>query len=292
MPDEADQRTLEELAIASARETHRDLYNPAQYIHDRLLDGEYQKQLRDRNEAELAFKYAFVAVRDCEIEAAAAHPGDPPKPSSLALPAAAVIAMMITVAPTLHDFVFVMADEFSSWFLSLLSGLFLGLLITLMILGDSEASEQRTAANWVGLSAGLFVSLALGALRIKGAQDAGDYILAAAMTALELGIVIGLEGIAIRRRKINHSWASRKLAADRAAAKLEAATLHLERSTQRLNQINSAIQAHINYVEERCFRFQHIDEIVAASVQAVRDGYRAGIAANRGRVLNPERRQL
>ena len=285
VPNEEHLAALENHANAMAREAHRDAYDPAQHRHDQLLDGEYQKNLRDRDEAEHAVKYAAAAVRDREEEAAQLHPGEPPGPSSLTLPVAAVIAMMITTAPTLHDFVFVMIDEFFSWLLSLLSGLFLGLLVTLMILGDAENSEQRTAVNWIGLGAGIFVSLALGALRVKGAATAGDYIFAAAMTALELGIVLGLEGIAMSRRKAHGTFAERKRVADQATAKLEVGLVHLKRCQDRLEEINHAINTHINYVEERGVRFQRIEEIAATALQAVRDGYHAGIAENRGRIL-------
>jgi hypothetical protein len=278
-------RALENHANAIAREAHREAYNPALHQHDQLLDNEYQKALCDRDEAEHAVKYAQAALRDREEEAAQAHPGDPPKPLGWALPGAAVIAMMITTAPTLHDFVFVMADEFISWLLSVISGLFLGLLVALMILGDSEHSGQRTATNWIGLSAGIFVSLALGALRIKGAESAGDYIFAAAMTALELGIVLGLEGIAMSRRKAHRGWGERKMAADQANARLDVARTHVERCKERLEAINAAIKAHINYVEERGVRFHRIEEISATALEAVRDGYHSGIAENRGRIL-------
>jgi hypothetical protein len=278
-------RALESHAEAIAREAHREAYNPSLHQHDQLLDSEYQKNLRDRDEAEHAVKYAQAAMRDREEEAAQAHPGEPPKPLGWALPTAAVIAMMITTAPTLHDFVFVMADEFFSWLLSLLSGLFLGLLVTLMILGDSEHSGERTATNWIGLCAGIFVSLALGALRVKGATSSGDYIFAAAMTALELGIVIGLEGIATSRRKAHRVWAARKAVADPANARLDVARTHVERSKDHLEAINRAIKAHINYVEERGVRFQRIEEISATALEAVRDGYHSGIAENRGRIL-------
>ncbi|HXG65138.1 MAG TPA: hypothetical protein VNO70_08515, partial [Blastocatellia bacterium] len=113
----------------------------------------------------------------------------------------------------------------------------------------------------------------------------GDYIFAAAMTALELGIVLGLEGIAMSRRKAHRAWAKRKTIADQAAAKLEVAKTHVERCKERLAAINQAIKAHINYVEERGVRCHRIEEITATALEAVRDGYHAGIAENRGRIL-------
>jgi hypothetical protein len=284
-PHDEDVQALESHASAIAREAHRDVYDPTQHAHDQLLDNEYNKKLADRADAEQAEKYASAALREREEEAAQAQAGTAPAEHSLALPIAAVIAIMITVAPTLHDFVFIMTDEFMSWMLSLLSGLFLGLLITLMILGDVDASGRRTTTNWIGLSAGIFMSLALGALRVKGAKDSGDYIFAAAMTVLELGIVIGLEGIAKSRRAARQDWAGHKAVADQANARLEMAQTNLERWKDRLRELNNAINGHINYVEEREFRYLRIDEIEATALKAVRDGYQAGVAENRGRIL-------
>ena len=268
-----------------AHETHRDLFDPTRHVHDQLLDNEYKKNLNDRAESEEAEKHATASVREREEEAAQAHAGSPPSAPSLALPIAAVVAIMITTAPTLHDFVFVMSDDFLSWVLSLLSGLFLGLLITLMILGDADTSGHRTATNRIGLYAGILIGLALGALRIKGATCLSDYIFAAAMTALEIGIVLALEGIAVSRRATQRDWLSRKAVSDQANAKLEMAKGHLQRCKERVKELNDAINAHINYVEEREFRYSRIDEIEATALKAVRDGYHAGVAHNRGRIL-------
>jgi len=140
-PDSDDLRALESHARAIARDAYRTAYNPAEHAHDQLLDDEYIKQLKDRDEAEQAVKYALAALKEREEAAAQAHPEDRLAEESWALPVAAVVAIGISAVPTLHDFVFVMSDEFFSWTLSMLSGLFLGLLITLMILSDADSSS-------------------------------------------------------------------------------------------------------------------------------------------------------
>ena len=284
-PHSEDMSALEEHASAMARETQRDVYDPSQHVHDKLLDDEYKKLLSDRREAEQAEKFGVVKLRECEEEAAQAQASFPPPKQSIAISIAAVVAIMITVAPTLHDFVFVMADEVISWMISLLSGLFLGMLITLMILGDTDTSGHRTATNRIGLYAGILMGLALGGLRIKGATCLGDYIFAAAMTVLEIGIVLALEGIATSRRATHRDWSARKAVSDQANTRLEMAKAHLERCNERVKELNGAVNAHINYVEEREFRYSRIDEIEATALKAVRDGYHAGVAQNRGRIL-------
>jgi hypothetical protein len=199
---------------------------------------------------------------------------------------------MLTTAPTLHDFIFVLEDDFLSWALSLLGGLFLGLLITLMILGDVDTSGRPTTTNRIGLAAGIFIGIALGALRIKEANSTGDCIFAAALTLLEIGIVIGLEGIAASRRAAMRDWAARKEVADQASARLDSARQQLQRCQERVRALNEAIKTHISYVEERSVRHFHINEIEATARQAVRDGYQDGVAQNRGRILGIGGKQL
>ncbi|MGH9419695.1 MAG: hypothetical protein ACRD3J_06965, partial [Thermoanaerobaculia bacterium] len=72
---------------------------------------------------------------------------------------------------------------------------------------------------------------------------------------------------------------------DQEAKRLEMAQTHLGRCENRLKTLKDAITAHIGYVEERAIRFLHIDQIEATLLKAVRDGYHAGIAQNRGRIL-------
>jgi hypothetical protein len=206
-PLQSDLSALENHASAIAREAQRAGFNPTQIgTHDQLRDDEHKKTLRDREEAEPAVKFATAEVREREAAAAELHPGDGPRPESMALRAAAVVAIMISTAPTLHDFIFVIGDDFIAWGFSLLCGLFLGLWITLMILGDRDSGEHKSTSNWIGLGSGIFVSVALGALRLKGASSLGDIIFAIAMTVLDLGIVLGLESIARNRRARYQEW--------------------------------------------------------------------------------------
>src|SRR5258706_10963906 len=105
------------------------------------------------------------------------------------------------------------------------------------------------------------------------------------MSGWERGIALAFEGFGMCRQKRHHTWAGRKATADQATAKLNVATTHLERCQDRLEAINRAIKAHINYVEERGVRFHRIEELAATALEAVRDGYHSGIAENRGRIL-------
>jgi hypothetical protein len=289
-PNKADEETLQEHAQAMAREAYREAFDPTKHPQDEMLDTEYRKNLSDRADAEHGAKFAEADVSQREEDLARAHPGSPPPKPPPALIVAAIVATTITVAPTLHDTVFLMDDDFISWTLSLACGLFVGLLIALMIVGDTDATGHRSITNWIGLSAGILVSLALGALRVGAAKTVGDLVFAAGMTVLELGIVLALEGVATRRRAAMSEWSARNSVAEKATAALDAAKARLERWKERLGVLNQAITHHINYVGERALRNMHIDQIEATAFKAVRDGYLAGIADNRGHVLGAGKR--
>src|SRR6266404_4997792 len=233
-PHTGDQEALEDHARAMARDAHRDAFDPTKHTHDEMLDSEYRKNLTDRADVEQAAKFAEADIADREEEVARAYPGPQPRRPSTIFVTAAVVGTMITVSPTLHDTVFVMDDDFISWALSLACGLFLGLLIALMILGDADSAGHRTITNWIGLSAGILVSLALGALRIGAAKKVGDIVFAIGMTVLELGIVLALEGVATRHRAAMGEWGLRNSVAEKAKAALDASGKKLERWKERL----------------------------------------------------------
>lgn len=284
-PHSGDEQALKEHARALAREAYRDAFDPTKHAHDGMLDGEYRKNLTDRADVEQALKFAEADVAQREEEVARALPGlEPPKPSIIFV-SAAVVGTMITVSPTLHDTVFVMDDDLISWALSLACGIFLGLFIALMILGDADSAGHRTVTNWMGLSAGIFVSLALGAIRIGAAKKVGDIVFAMGMTTLELGIVLAMEAVASRRRAAMAEWSARNSVSEKTKAALDAAWNKLERLKDRLKILNDDIHSHIDYVEERAVRNLHIDELEDIALKAAANGYLAGIADNRGRVL-------
>jgi hypothetical protein len=286
-PQTADIEALENHARAMARETQRELYDPTLHAHDQMRQAEYDKNLAERADGEVAEKHALIAMRQREDDLAEVHPGDEPATPSRVLPAAAVIGLALTIAPTLHDQIFAtIDDEFLAWTLSLAGGLFLALLIVLMIL---DPSDERSVTNWIGLAAGVLIGIALGALRLRDAKDFGDYIFALALTLLEIAIVIGVEAVAGRRRAERRVWKEKKSIADKARGLLDAAREHVRRSKEKVKELNEAITAHHLHVEHRHLSNVGIAEIEASALGAVRDGYRAGIAANHGQTLRPRK---
>lgn len=291
-PIARDSQSLENHARAMARETYREGFDPTRYEHDRLRDDEYKKLLKDRDEAESAVKFSAAAVREREEELAKLQSGVAQPKASHLLIWAVLIVIAVTVAPTLHDFVFsTIEDDLSAWFLSLSSGAFLGGLISWGILGSFSMTGRRTAASWVGLAAGLTITIGLGIFRVSGAQSTAEVALAVALTLVEAGVVVLAEWVAGGLRESHQEWAIRQAAINEATAHLDAARAENKRRLENLNEIRLGIAGHIGYVEERQLRHLSIKELEGEAVKAILDGYHDGLAANRGHVLGTRRQQ-
>jgi hypothetical protein len=269
-----------------ARENYRESFDPSRYAHDRLRDDEYKKLLRDRELGESALKFAAARVRELGEALAKLQSGLARPLASLFLLLAVVVVIAITVAPTLHDFVFsTIDDDLTSWFLSLLTGGFLGALIGWGILASFNITGRRTAANWVGLVAGLTITLGLGLFRMSGAQGVGEVALAVALSLVEIGVVVLAEWVAGGLRELHREYATKQAAINEATAQHEAARVEHKRCLENLQEIKDGLAAHINYVEERELRHMSIKELEEAAVKAILDGYHDGLAANQGRVI-------
>ncbi|MDA2937071.1 hypothetical protein MYX75_02255 [Acidobacteria bacterium AH-259-A15] len=287
-----DAQSLEEHARAMARETYRESFDPTRYEHDRLRDHEYKKLLRDREEAESAVKFSAATVREREEELAKLQSGLVQPEASQFLLWAVLIVIAITVAPTLHDFVFsTIEDDLTAWFLSLVSGAFLGALISWGILGSFSATGRRTAASCGGLVAGLTITVGLGVFRVSGTQNADEVVLALALTIVETGVVVLAEWVAGGLRESYREWAIRQAAIHEATAHLEAARAQHKRCLELLEEIQNGIARHIAYVEDRELRHLSIKELEAEAVKAIVDGYHDGLAGNRGHVIGTRREQ-
>jgi hypothetical protein len=282
---EADLNALQEHAEAMARETRRDLYDPRTKHQDRLRDDEYKKWIADRADTELALKYSAAEVREKE-QAAARLPGaERPQPSWW-LMAALIFGIGATIAPTLHDFLFASVDDgVIAWLFSLLSGGFVAAVIVWGLLGSVDATGRRTAANWMGLVAGIVISGGLGLLRWSTATETEETFLAIALTAIEIGLIIIAEWVAAGLRHHFIEWRERQTERDQAQAAIDAAEREHQRRQDRLDELNEEITDHIGHVEERDLRNVNVNELIATAVKAVTDGYNEGIAINVGRVI-------
>jgi hypothetical protein len=159
---------------------------------------------------------------------------------------------MVTIAPTLHDVIFIMRDDFLAWLSSMLGGLAWGIFVSVMILFVAEEDGNKGhLINRIGVAAGLGMSLAVGAIRLREATTFGDVIFAVGLTILEMCIVLGLEGIATQYRPAYQKWVKRRAAQTQAEQNLNAARAQRQRWKDKEIALANEIRQHIEYVEEQ-----------------------------------------
>lgn len=284
-PNPDDLSSLQDHAEAMAEEAYREAYDPDKYQDHKLREFEYQKLQSDREEAELASGYAMAEVADLEKEMSKAQSNMLPPTKPMVLMAAAVAGLALTIAPTLHDYIFItMKDDVLNWAVSLLSATTYGVFITWGLLESDDVRGRRSVRNWLGLVGGIGVPVGLGLLRVANAIGIAEVLFAVALTVVEIGIVLLLEARASTLRIAYHEWAAQQAMVKDIVTRLEAAKTKLSRRKQALAEIRNAISDHISLVSELAVRNFNIDKIKADAARAVRDGYFDGLAYNRGRI--------
>ncbi len=299
-PREEVRGAVEEYARKAARELYRDAFDPNLFPHDRMHESEHEKHLRDRELAEEAEMNAAAAVREREKRVAEAGTGDAPTPPDptvwWVVGGLCAVAIAVSIVLTLQGTFFASLDAVISWYVAFIAGTVIGLAVVLLILADDDTG-QATAKNWVGLASAIIIGVAFGGARMRDAVDFNDYFFAATLGLLEIGIAIGLFGVASSRRNKLHQYAE-ELAAHTAKvenekkenALLAASVAEHQRRQQRVQETNDAIKRDILYREERAMRNLNIDKIEEATVTAAAAGYDAGVAANRAYVLGAKER--
>ena len=282
-PNENDLRALEEHAEAMAKEAYREPYDPINNPEHKLRETEHEKLKQARPEAELVRDYAAADVAKLEEEMARVQSNmqAPIMPHILMI--SAVAGLALTIAPTLHDYIFItMKDDVLNWAVSVLSSTIYGIFITWGLLDADDPGGRRTVRNWLALTGGIAIPVGLGILRAANAVGVAEILFALALTIIEIGIVVVLEARSGTLRTSYQEWAAQQAILNNIRTRLEAARAHLERSKQALARIAEAIDLHIRLVEELSVRNFNIERITADAVKAVRDGYFEGLAKNRG----------
>lgn len=282
-PNENDLRALEEHAEAMAREAYREPFDPVKNEEHKLREVENQKLTQARPEAELVVNYAEADVAKLEEDMSKAQSNMKSPTTPQVLMISAVAGLALTIAPTLHDYVFItMKDDVLNWAISLLCSTIYGVFITWGLLDTDDAGGRRTIRNWLGLAGGITIPVGLGILRAANAVGAQEILFAVALTIIEIGIVVVLESRSSTLRVAYQEWAGQQAVLKDITTRLEAARAHLARGKQNLARISDAIAMHIRLVEELAVRNFNIERITADAIKAVRDGYFEGLAKNRG----------
>lgn len=292
-PRQEDLDALVEHASAMAQDAHRPIYAPDTNPNDRLREDRFERSLSRRRTVAEAVEHAEVALRGAELERARVPAaGDKPE-LPVALAAGAVFVLALTITTTLRDFMFsALEDDVLAWGLSVLTSLGFGLFLGYSALasqagsGTGEAPERRGSTVMVG---GIVVALALGLWRASGAEGSADLLTAAALTGLEVGVIVVLEQTGKRHEAAVLAWHARRDARGSAESVVSAAALDLSRCREELSTLEETIEDHLAYVEDRMFRNLGIEDLSRAATTAVRDGYNAGISENRGRTRGPRR---
>jgi hypothetical protein len=287
-PRSEDTLALTDHARAMAKQTYRDKYDPAQNVHDAMHETEYRRDLAQRDEAEKAEQHATANLRDAELKLARTPKAGPKPQAHPLLVAAFIVAIMLSVAPTLHDSIFLtIGDDLLNWFGSSLSAAFVGVMLTLAIL-----SGRRTKWTWIGVVAGVTLGVGLGAVRLAAANGASESMVALGLTIMEIAAVLLLEWLASGLRTNETEWLPRHSAETEAIAARDASQSDLERWQARVKELSESITSKIAFVADRHNRNIHLPELEAVAIKAVLDGYNAGIAENVGRIRGVSRRAI
>jgi len=282
-PNSDDLQALEDHAEAMAKEAYREPYDPVNNQEHKLREAENEKSKKARPEAELVRDYAAADVVKLEEEMAQVQSNMKAPTTPQVLMISAVAGLALTIAPTLHDYVFItMKDDVLNWAISVFSSAIYGVFITWGLLEADDPGGRRTIRNWLALVGGTAIPVGLGILRVANAIGTAEVLFALALTIIEIGIVVVLEARSVTLRNTYQEWAVQQAKLNNIRTRLDAARAHLDRSKQELARIAQAIDSHIRLVEELSVRNFNIERITGDAIKAVRDGYFEGLAKNRG----------
>ena len=285
-PRPEDIRALEDHARAIARNIYRDRYDPARNVHDAMHQTEYERYLAQREEAEKGEQHSVANLRDAEDKLASTPKAGPKPAADPLLVTASIVAITLTVAPTLHDSVFQsIGDDILEWFAASLSGAFVGGMLTLAILNG-----RRSAWTWLGVAAGVILGLGLGAIRLSSAEGVRETLFAFGLTIVEIAAVLLLEWLASGLRASEAEWLPKHDAEIEAIALRDAAQADLTRWQSRIKDLNDAIIGKIAFVEDRHNRNRHVGHVETQLLKTAGDAYNAGMSENIGRVRGVKRR--
>jgi hypothetical protein len=192
---------------------------------------------------------------------------------------AAVGVLAISVAPTLHDFVFhTVPDELLNWFLSIGVSAVLGVMLAWGLFSASAVSSRTP------IVVGVVISIGLGVLRLSSAEELREYLFTAGLTLMEIGVVLFLDWRAAIYNRDYASWLEPGGEANEAEAasvvqQQEVARLYEEKQT-----LAGQVSEHLSYIEQRDELTRDNAAREQAYIEAICDSYLQGVAENRGRL--------
>lgn len=274
-------------AAALARQQRSEVYDPERNHHDRLREEEYRHSSHRLEKVQMAAIDEMAQVRKYEEDVAEVNArlagGVPHVPAVMTWSTLALLTL--TMAPSLHDLVlFRLAVGAVAWAASVIGGLLIGTIITWAIAGLAQACVSSRIERWslVGIAS----AMCLGVSLMRTPRDPAAYLFVAGVAVIQIGAVLVLEAAAWRSRAFAEDWRRLRYARVAVTARLHLARRDLGERELELQDLRRRIDQHIRYVESRWVRNTRIEEIEEMAVKAVHDGYLAGIAENRGRLMS------
>lgn len=282
--DTKQMKSLVDHAEAMAREQAAEIFNPRGSLHDQVRQEKFDKVNDDMKEVQMKLPTAEDEYRK-RADALAAL-GEPPSPPGLPWYTFifGVMLIAITVSPALHDFFFFdIENQRLAWLISLMGGAAAGLFVAWCLLGSYK--NTASVGRYVGFIAGIIFSISLLIIRLVGSGSIEAVLLAIGLALLEVSTVIYLDwegrGLRIRYKQYKETIVEfdrrRKL---RDASAEEVATLK-----EKVKDLESKIQDHINHLYDRESRAKQVDKLVESAKKAILDGNRAGLAECQGKLL-------
>ena len=281
-PHSEDIEAMERHADSFAALVKSDPYDPDKYPHDRVREAEHQHSVKELHDHLIPAKeFAAAHVRALREELARRDQGLSQPLLSSWIVAMGISVLALTIAPTLHDQLFIgLNDEVLAWLASALCSAFVGAFIVWSLLGSASVSERRTTVNVIGLVAGIGIGVGMGLLRMAHATSSGEYVFAGALTIIEISAVVGVEFVASGLRRHHHAWMAQEEVLAPIRADLASAEPDEKRCADAVAAMEDRIHAHRVHVERRHARHSHVDEIRKAARGELEQGYHERLAEN------------
>lgn len=279
-PQERDLDQLSEYARSAATYVARPGFDPAGSLQDGMREALYQKNLSELKRDEEMLRIATAQSREAS-EAAARKRAAVGQRADLPLVAmiAAICVLAISVAPTLHDFIFhTLPDDILNWFLSLGVSALLGVMLAWGLFSSSAARSRAPMA------VGIVISVGLGILRLSAAETLREVVFTIGLTLMEIGVVLFLDWRAGIYNTAIDSWTARTTAAAEAEAFSTVQGQEVARLAGEQQRLTGLITDHLDYLARREELMLDATAREQVYIQAVRDSYLQVVAENRGRL--------
>lgn len=283
-----DVQSLTEMGASLAKEKYTEEFDPLKHAYDKIQQESFEKSRADRDEIEIAVKFAKTTIAEHERDFATSRAGLIRPEVSRIIIYSAISVLTLSICPTLYDRVFfdlAAVDSMSAWVASVSGASPVAAFVAWAQIGTlatSESDETRRK-KYIGLVAGIGISIATGLLRITDAEIAADYLFAFSLSLIEACVVLYLDHVASNISKDYRTWASQMENIHKMDAELEADRSHLSRLEDSLKKVTAEIDKHRRYVHLRWIRHHRIKEIEEAAIKLLLDAYDEGIAENKGR---------